>query len=264
MATSWHVKRLNHRIGGNEASSCMKGCPETLIRQLSIVIPAYNEEARIAKTIESIRAFVARTPYDLEVIVVDDGSTDGTPALLNDYAKRLPFVRTIRYESNRGKDVAVKTGIAAATRSTTLFTDADLPCPLDDLKRLWPWYDRGFQVVIGSRRSSGAHVEVPHPRMKRIASFVFSVLTRLLVIRGFLDTQCGFKLLNTEAARAIVAAIKTKGFSFDVELLVRARQFGFRIKEVGVRWSAVPGSRMGLLKHGPKMILQLLELRRLG
>lgn len=233
------------------------------VRGLTIVVPAYNEEARIARTIETIREHLAGTPYDAELIVVDDGSRDATSAILKDYLERLPFLRVIRFERNRGKDAAVKTGMLAATRKATLFTDADLPCPLEDLERLWGWHDRGYPIVIGSRRSAGARVVLPHPRMKRIASFLFSLLTRLLVVRGFRDTQCGFKLLDTDAAKAIVPAIRTRGFSFDVELLARARRLGYRIKEVGVRWSAVPGSRMGLLKHGPRMILQLLEIQRL-
>jgi dolichyl-phosphate beta-glucosyltransferase len=234
-------------------------------RSVSVVIPAFDEEARLPDSIHRIHAFLSERGDDAEIIVVDDGSRDGTSAALRRLAAALPTppaLHIVRFETNTGKGFAVREGVLRAARSAVLFTDADLSVPIEDLELLWPAYDRGCDVVIGSRRRTGSRVEAPQPPLRRFSGRVFQVLTSLLAVRGFHDTQCGFKLFTRDAARALFGELRTTGFTFDVELLQSARRRGYRIAEVGVRWRDAQGSRIAPLRDSLGMIRELWELSR--
>ena len=232
-------------------------------RSLSVVVPAYQEEGRLSGTVEAIHEFLTARGYDAELIVVDDGSRDRTSSLLAGLAHRFPLLRPIRFERNHGKGFAVRAGILAATREAVLFSDADLSTPMTDIDRLWKEYDRGCDVVIASRRAPGARLPGRQPLHRRGMGRVFNVLVSLLGVRGFQDTQCGFKLFRTVMARQIFRRVITQGFAFDVEVLLRARERGCRIAEVGVTWTDRPGSKVSALRDSTRMVLEILRMRRL-
>lgn len=232
-------------------------------RSLSVIVPAYNEETRLPATLPRIHDFLVREGYDAEIIVVDDGSRDRTSEKVAALQSRMPLLHLRTHARNTGKDFAVLSGIRLATRDVVCFTDADLSTPIEDLDRLWKAYDRGFEVVIGSRRQADSEIPIPQPFHRRAMGHVFTGMVSLLCLRGIRDTQCGFKLFKADAIRRIIPLLRTKGFAFDVEILMRARALGFKIAEVGVRWSDAAGSQIRPFKHSSKMFLQLLQMRGL-
>jgi len=235
----------------------------TSTRSLSVVIPAFNEEARLPETLPRIHAFLVERGYDAEIIVVDDGSRDRTSERVNALRSSLPMVRLRTHARNTGKDFAVLAGVREATRDALLFTDADLSTPIEDVERLWKDYDRGFDVVIGSRRHPDSVIPIAQPAHRRIMGHVFSGMVSLLCLRGIRDTQCGFKLFRTEVLRRIAPRLRTQGFAFDVEILMRAREMGFPIAEVGVRWSDDRRSRIRPIQDSSRMLVQLLRMKGL-
>lgn len=234
------------------------------MRSLSVVIPAYNEARRLPDTLERIHAYVGIGGYDAEIIVVDDGSRDGTLEEVRRLRSSMPLLRDVGYGANRGKGYAVRAGVAAATKDAILFSDADLSTPIEDLEKLWAWYDRGWDVVIASRALPGSRREKRQPRYRELMGDVFRWLVSLLVVRGFRDTQCGFKLFRASAARRIFERVRTDGFAFDVEVLMRARQLGYRIAEVPVTWRDSEGSRVRPLLDSTRMFADLLKIRGIG
>jgi dolichyl-phosphate beta-glucosyltransferase len=226
-------------------------------------VPAYNEELRLPPTLDTIAAFVRDTGADAEIIVVDNGSRDRTAQRVAEAMCRMPFLRLIRNSLNTGKDQAVLDGLRAATRPAVLFTDADLSTPIADVSRLWASYDKGFDIVIGSRRHKDSCVPVPQPIHRRVVGRVFNGLVRLICLRGYSDTQCGFKLFRKSALDVILPRLRTTGFAFDVEMLLRARECGLRVAEIGVTWRNSPDTRMRILSHGSRMVVQLLKMRGL-
>jgi dolichyl-phosphate beta-glucosyltransferase len=210
---------------------------------LSIVVPAYNEAARLPVTLRAIIAYLAEKPFSSEIIVVDDGSADETAAIAA--ALESSCVRVLR-EPHRGKGASVRAGMLAASGARVLFTDADLAVPLDEADRLLAALDAGFGVVIGSREGAGASRE-GEPAFRHIMGRVFNRLVRLIAVPGIDDTQCGFKLFRADAVAAILPRLRLYGADapvvrgarvtgFDVEVLVIARRQGFRIREEPVRW----------------------------
>lgn len=211
---------------------------------LSVVIPAYNEAARLPETLRAVMAFLDRQPYPSEIIVVDDGSTDQTAAVA---ARALPMAcgRVLR-EAHRGKGAAVRAGMLAASGERVLFTDADLAVPIEELSHLLALLDAGCAVVIGSREGAGASRE-GEPVFRHVMGRVFNRLVRTIAVPGIDDTQCGFKLFRADAVAAIMPRLRLYGrdapevrgarvTGFDVEVLVIARRQGFRICEAPVRW----------------------------
>jgi dolichyl-phosphate beta-glucosyltransferase len=211
---------------------------------LSIVVPAYNEAARLPETLRAIAAYLARRSFSSEIIVVDDGSADGTAAIA---AAAIPAScgRVLR-EPHRGKGASVRAGMLAATGERVLFTDADLAVPIEETDQLLAALDAGFGVVIGSREGEGASRE-GEPAFRHVMGRVFNRLVRLIAVPGIDDTQCGFKLFRADAVTAIVPRLRLYGADapvvrgarvtgFDVEVLVIARRQGFRIREEPVRW----------------------------
>jgi dolichyl-phosphate beta-glucosyltransferase len=230
-------------------------------RSLSIVIPAYNEERRLPATLRAIHDFLVERRYDAEVIVVDDGSQDGTPAVLRGLSTEIPLLRTFRFPKNHGKGFAVRTGVLKSERGSVLLCDADLSTPIGEVERLWTHYDLGIPVVIGSRYMARSRDLVEQTCFRRCFGRLSNLVISLIGIRGIKDTQCGFKLLRGDVARRILAATKTEGFSFDVEVLLRARREGFAIREVPVRWTEAPGSKVRPLRDAVRSLAELLSMR---
>lgn len=198
---------------------------------LSIVIPAYNEALRLPKSLELIRAFLAKQSYSSEIIVVDDGSTDDMVALVKQFDQNI---RVVHHQKNRGKGAAVRTGMLAAQGEWRLLTDADLSTPISELNRFWARRNEA-DILIGSRRAPGARVVTAQAHWKVLLGQLGNFLIQLLVVRGIRDTQCGFKLFHHRTHR-IFEVQRLDRFSYDFELLYVARKFRFKILELPVEW----------------------------
>ncbi len=228
-------------------------------RSISIIIPAYNEEQRLPQTLRTVLAYLARTPWDFaEVVVVDDGSSDHTVEAAQSADGR---VRVLRNPGNRGKGYSVRHGMQEASGDWALFTDADLSAPIEDLDKLWQAAERaGAQVAIGSRALDRSLIGVHQPFFREAVGRLFNLVVRTSTGLPFRDTQCGFKLFKTSAAREIFSRQTLERFGFDVEVLFIARQLGYRAIEVPVRWNNVAGTKVGLL-HGISAFLDPLRVR---
>ena len=229
-------------------------------RSLSIVLPAYNEADRLPATLRVLEEHLRRGDYDAEILVVDDGSRDDTRKRARAAWNGSAELRVLGYPTNRGPGFAVRSGILAARRDSILYTDADLSTPITELERLWTAYDRGADFVIGSRRIEGARIEIPQPSHRRFMGQTFKTLVSLLGLRGFRDTQCGFKLMRAAAARRVFRRVRSRGFTFNVEFLLLARRAGYRIDEVPVRWADAPGSRINVRRESVRSFGELLRL----
>lgn len=241
--------------------TAIRACLEEVRRSLSIVIPAFNEEARVPGTVEHIASYLRAHRYDAEIIVVDDGSTDATSARLNHLGEAIPELSVLTHAKNTGKGFAVRAGILRARHDAVLFSDADLATPFGEIEKLWPRFDEGHDVVIASRRAVDSQIRVAQPWHRRVMGVTFSALVSVLGVRGISDTQCGFKLFRTEQARKLFEPLRSKGFAFDVEILRRARRLGFRVAEVGVVWANHPDSRIRPLRDSVDMLIEMLSAR---
>lgn len=228
------------------------------MRSLSIVIPAYNEEARLPATLEGVLAYLGTQSFAfVEVIVVDDGSRDGTAALVG----RKDGIRLLKNPGNRGKGYTVRHGMLEAKGDWILYTDADLSAPIAELEKLLASAEReNADVAIGSRALDRSLVGVHQSGFREISGRAFNLAMRLVTGLPFRDTQCGFKLFRAAAAREIFARQKLDGFSFDVEDLVIAKSLGYRAIEVAVVWNNVEGTKVGMLS-GVQSFLDLLGIR---
>ena len=229
---------------------------------LSIVIPAFNEAHRLADTLQRLQHYTATVTGPYEIIVVDDGSRDATAHVARNFpAAPLPL-RLIVNPTNRGKGHAVRRGVLASTGNHVLMCDADLSTPIAELEKLTPWLARGYAVVIGSRDLPDAHLDPPQPCLRRTSAAIFRTLRRRLLLPTLRDTQCGFKLFRGDVARLIFTHVQDDGWLFDCEALGLAERMGYRIKEVGVRWSAAPDTRVYLLRESLRALPNLWAIRR--
>lgn len=228
---------------------------------LSIVIPAFDEEARLAPTVRGAVACVRSRGVGGEVIVVDDGSRDGTSALVQRLAEELPEVRLVRLAANQGKGYAVRSGVLNAKGELVLFADADGATPWAELARLESAVAAGADVAIGSRALDSAETTVRARWHRRAMGRTFHRLVELLTVRGFRDTQCGFKLFRGPVAQDLFARMRMNGFSFDVEVLLMAQRGGHQVVEVPVNWVHQPGSRVSLVRDSLRMARDLFVIR---
>ena len=228
----------------------------------SVIIPAYNEERRLPATLKSIAAWFRSQGISFEIIVSDDGSNDRTAAIVRQEMKQQPEIRLLFGESNRGKGYAVRRGVLAAGGEFIIFTDSDLSAPISELPKLWDAVRKeGFDIAIGSRGMHESQVLVLQPWYRRLPGKVFGFLVHGLGLRDFSDTQCGFKLFRREAARKIFLLLKTRGFAFDVEVLLRAGKAGYRVKEVPVVWVNSPESKLVVWRDPLRMLIELFLIR---
>lgn len=230
----------------------MKPLPQSPEEQaslfLSIIIPAYNEARRLGSTLDRIRVYLDQRRFaGSELIVVDDGSSDGTGELVERYAALDSRIRLVRNPGNRGKGYSVRHGMREARGEWALFSDADLSTPIEELETLISAADTaGADVAIGSRALDRSRVKTHQSAARELSGRLFNLIMRLVTGLPFLDTQCGFKLYRRAAARSIFAAQILDGFSFDVEDLVIAKRQGIRAIEVPVEWANVEGTKVSL------------------
>ncbi len=250
---------------------------------LSLVIPAFNEERRLGPTLEVVLSYLAARPYRSEVIVVSDGSTDGTERVARAAFARVSgeprlSTRFHHYQPNAGKGKAVRTGVLMTRGRFVAFADADLSTPIEEIERALAYLDghapppdmpasvaagARYRIVIGSRAAVGAAIVRYQPLYRRLSAKAFNVVRDALVgIRGLHDTQCGLKVFDGETARAIFARQRIDGFMFDVETLFIAQRLGLPILELGVRWADAPESKVRL-SSGLRLIPDLLRIRLL-
>ena len=222
---------------------------------LSVVIPAFNEAARLPPTLERVRAYLAASGMTHEIVVVDDGSTDGTARVAEAQGATV-----IRNEQNRGKGHATRRGMLAARGARRLMSDADLSTPIEELPRLMARLDEGYDVAIASRAVAGARIEVRQPAYREGMGRLFNLCVRTLAVPGIHDTQCGFKLFTAAAAEQSFGPARLDGFSFDVETLFVARKRGLRIAEVPVTWRNDAATRVGAAS-GFRAFLDLARIR---
>lgn len=226
---------------------------------LSIVIPALNEELRLPDTLHRILDFLSQQPYDAEVLVVDNGSTDRTAALAEEVATRHPQVRVLQ-DPRRGKGLAIRLGMLAATGEHRFICDADLSMPIEELARFLPPQAPPADIVIASREAPGS-VRYGEPAFRHWIGRVFNLLVRLLAVPGLHDTQCGFKCFRASAAEDLFRVQRLDGWTFDVEVLFVALRRGYRVAEVPIPWHYNPGSRVHPLRDSLTMLADLFRIR---
>jgi dolichyl-phosphate beta-glucosyltransferase len=228
---------------------------------LSVIIPAYNEERRIGPTLERVAAYLASRRWRSEVLVVIDGSRDRTAEIVGRVATDVP-IRVLDSGVNRGKGSCVRRGMLEARGDLRVFSDADLSTPIEEVERLAAMVAAGYDVAIGSRHLPGSRVEVRQPWWRQTMGRGFNACTRRLVMTGIRDTQCGFKLFSADAARCIFPRQRIERFGFDVELLWIARRLGLRVAEIPVTWVDDPRSTVRPISDAARMLVDLVRIRQ--
>jgi dolichyl-phosphate beta-glucosyltransferase len=227
--------------------------------QLSLILPAYNEQARLPFTLGEIEAYVCREQLDCEVIVVDNGSQDATSAVAQQAMRTFPHLRLVRTD-RRGKGCAVRTGMLAAHGDIILFGDADLSWSVEELTRFPHLLSDTAPLVIGSREGTGAR-RIGEPLYRHLMGRVFNRLVQRLAVPGIEDSQCGFKAFRAEAAHDIFSRQRIDGFGFDVEVLYLARRLGYGIRVVPLRWEHKENSRVAPVRDTVTMLSDVLRVR---
>jgi glycosyltransferase involved in cell wall biosynthesis len=230
---------------------------------LSIVIPAYNEEQRLPGTIEKLAKYIAsHRSNGIDVLVVDDGSSDGTAKLVSEAMRQYSWLKLVSYRPNKGKGGAVRTGMLQAKGKWRLLTDADLSAPIEEAdKLLGIARELHFEVVIGSRGLNRELIERHQSPLREYAGRTFNLCVRMLTGLRLMDTQCGFKLFSARVAQRVFSLQRLDGFGFDVEVLFLAQRLGFNIKEVATRWSHVDGTKVSMIQDSLRMFTDLLRIR---
>jgi glycosyltransferase involved in cell wall biosynthesis len=234
--------------------------------ELSLIIPAYNEEKRLGRALERIEAYFALKPQgiglgDIEVIVVDDGSTDGTVRVAEDWAGRIPGLRVLSGRANRGKGYSVRQGMLEAAGRIGLFTDADLSAPIEESEKLLAAIRAGNDAAIGSRAMDRSLIATHQSGLREVAGMIFNGFVRVATGLPFQDTQCGFKAFVREPCRVIFEQQRIERFGFDPEILFLARRQGLAVAEVPVRWSHDPATKVHVVRDSLLMFSDLLVIR---
>jgi dolichyl-phosphate beta-glucosyltransferase len=232
---------------------------------VSIVVPAFDEQDRLGASITKILAYIAETDLSAELIVVDDGSGDNTAGIARETAAKFPQIKTkvIRYEQNRGKGYAVKIGLLAAEADIALFSDADLSTPIEELPKLVDPISAGeFDVTFGSRAIDRSLIGTHQPWRREQGGRIMNLIIKTMSGLGFMDTQCGFKAFNMLKFRPLLDVMTIDRFGFDVEFLFVAQHHGLRLKEIPVRWNDVAGSKVSVVRDTRRMFSELNQIRK--
>lgn len=228
---------------------------------LSIVVPAYNEECRLEATLDKLDTFLKTENWNAEIIVVDDGSSDGTSRLVARHMQDKPYLRLLQNHINRGKGFSLRRGVEAALGETILLSDADLSVPMKELDKLMKAIDEGADIAIGSRGIDAGGEQLETPWRRRVCSAGFKMLVRSVLGLRFEDTQCGFKAFKRKAARLIFSRQRIERWGFDPEVLMLADRFCFVVKEVGVEAIHDGRSRLNVVSDSFQMLCEVLKVR---
>lgn len=228
---------------------------------LSVIIPAYNEEKRLPKTLLDISSYLKKQSYVSEIIVVNGGSTDKTAKVAEDLKLQIENLKLIDLKVSPGKGYAVRQGILAAKGKYRVFTDADNSTPIDQVEKMWPEFEKGYDLVIGSRDAKGAVLDPPQPKFRVFVGDVFRLLRQIICgLWEILDTQCGFKGFKKEAAEKIFPKCIIDRFSFDPEVLLLAKKMGYKTKEIPIHWKNDLESKVKF-KSMIDMLIDLVKIR---
>lgn len=228
---------------------------------LSVIIPAYNEERRLPKTLRAVYEYLLKQSYDSEILVVVDGSTDKTAEIVRSLEPTIKGLRLLEYKENHGKGWGVREGILEAQGQYRIFMDADNATTVDHFEKMAPYFEQGYNVVIGSRDIKEAVIAVPQSWFRRRLGDIFNLIVQIVAgLWGIWDTQCGFKGFTAKAARDIFSRTTIDRWAFDVEVLVIAKKLGYKIKQVPVIWINDPESKVKL-KGMIKMLLEVAKIR---
>ena len=229
---------------------------------LSLVIPAYNEEARLRATLTRLLDYFAESVSLLEILVVSDGSTDATEAIVAEFTEIDSRIQLLNYGQNRGKGYAVRYGMIRAKGERILFMDADLATPIEEIVKLNAKLDAGFDIAIGSRDVVGSKLEKRQSFLREFGGRLFNKLVQLIAVPGIHDTQCGFKMFTSRTAQAVFSQCRVEHFAFDVEVLYLAlRVYHLRVAEVPVRWAHQEGSKVRFVRDAIRMVKTLFRIR---
>jgi len=228
--------------------------------EFSIIIPSYNEEQRLPATLEKIAEYLKSVKRSTEVIVVDDGSTDGTVAAAEKFRDKIPGLRIVLNGTNRGKGYSVRHGSLEARGEIILFTDADLSAPIEEADKLLAALGEK-DVAIGSRAMNRKLIEVHESAFREFAGILFNRIVRLVLRLPFVDTQCGFKAFRRERSKIIFEQQTIERFGFDPEILYLARHHGLSIAEVPVRWAHSPATKVNMFRDSLQMFVDVFQIR---
>jgi len=227
----------------------------------SIVIPAYNEGARLGATLEKVLSYVRSQGWEAEVIVVNDGSRDNTADIVRGFAARDAALRLVENPGNRGKGYSVRNGMLNARGRIVLFSDADLSSPIEEAPKLFQALEAGADIAIGSRWLRAETQTQRQPLHRQLFGRIFNLMLRLTLGLKFKDTQCGFKAFRQAAVQAIFPLQKVERWGFDPEILFLARKFNFNVQEVPVAWGHSGGTRINPLVDGSRMMMEMFRIR---
>jgi dolichyl-phosphate beta-glucosyltransferase len=227
----------------------------------SIVIPAYNESARLGASLEKVLAYVHAQGWDAEVIVVNDGSRDNTADIVRTFAAKDPVVRLVENPGNHGKGYSVRNGMLNARGQIILFSDADLSSPIEEAPKLLHALDEGADIAIGSRWLRAETQTQRQPLHRQLFGRIYNLVLRLTLGLRFADTQCGFKAFKQPAVQAIFPPQKIERWGFDPEILFLAKKLKFKIREVPVAWGHSGGTRINPLVDGSRMVMEMFRIR---
>lgn len=225
--------------------------------EISVIIPAFNEEERLPQTLEHVSHYLRSLSFASEILVVDDGSTDHTAQVVSALARSIPNLFLLSNGSNRGKGFSVRHGMLEAHGRIALFTDADLSAPIEESQKLFTALESA-DIAIGSRALNRRLIEIHQSRWRELAGILFNRVMRLLTGLPFEDTQCGFKAFAMPGSRIVFELQRIEDFGFDPEILFLAKRHGLRVVEVPVRWSHDPRTKVHVLRDSAKMLLDLL------
>ena len=228
---------------------------------LSIVIPAYNEELRLPATLARLAEYLPTLGLQTEVLVVDDGSRDRTATVAETFAEKISRLRVLSNGTNRGKGYSVRHGMLEAAGELVLFTDADLSAPIEESDKLISALKNGYDVAIGSRAMNRSLISTHESPFREFAGIIFNKIVRVVLWLPFVDTQCGFKAFRRERCRIIFELQRIEGFGFDPELLYLARHYGLRSIEIPVRWGHSPDTKVSMLRDSFKMFIDIFVIR---
>lgn len=229
--------------------------------KLSVTIPAYNEGRRIAKTLGSVGQYLSKQTYSSEVIVVDNGSSDDTAAVVLESAEKYPFIKLDRYEPGcGGKGCAVKFGVEKAQGEVVMFMDADNATKISEIEKFWPALEVG-KVAIGSRYLTGSNITQKQTFLRQMISRIGNLIIRMILVPGIKDTQCGFKVFPAAAAKEIFRRQIIIGWGFDLEVIALARKLGYKVVEIPVKWEDVGGGQLVPMKATLEVFGDLFKIR---